>query len=235
MDIICEHCNAKLSISDNKIPKGKKISFPCPKCKGKIHIIPEDINEDINSENSINGHGSFSSDRENVPKTLSKEKSRDYNADDKPFDFLDEDAKSVIVCVSAPGLKQIVKKVFKQMEYRIISVNNASTAATRMKYHIFDYIILSEDFDEKNSGTAAILYYIQKLNMEIRRKVFVVLLSRRYRTADNMSAFHESVNLIINEKDLNNFRKIFLRSVREHEKFYSVFNDSVQKKMRNME
>ena len=226
MDIICEHCKAKLSIPDKKIPRGKKISFPCPKCKKKIHIIPEDVN----SGNSINGHGSFSNDLEMVSKTLSQEKNRDYNADDKPFDFLDEDAKSVIVCVSDPGSKQMVEKIFKQMEYYIISVNNASIAATRMKYHIFDYIILSEDFDKENSGTAVILDNIQKLNMEIRRKIFVVLLSRRYRTADNMSAFHESVNLMINEKDLNNLDKIFLRSIREHKKFYSVFNDSVKKR-----
>lgn len=226
MDIICEHCNAKLSIADNKIPSGKKISFTCPKCKNKIHIIPENAK----SENSINGHGSFSSDREMFSKALNKEKSRDYNAADKPFDFLDEDAKSVIVCVSDPGLRQIVEKVFKQMKYHIISVNNASTAATRMKYHIFDYIILSEGFDKKNSGTAVIKNYIQKLNMEIRRKIFVLLLSRRYRTADKMSAFHESVNLIINEKDLNNLDKIFLRSIREYEKFYSVFNDLIKQR-----
>ncbi len=226
MDIICEHCKAKLSIPDKKIPRGKKISFPCPKCKKKIHIIPKDVNP----ENSINGHGSFSNDLEMGTKTLSKEKNRDYNADDKPFDFIDEDAKSVIVCVSDSGTKQRVEKAFKQMEYRSISVNNASIAATRMKYHIFDCIILSEDFDKDNRGTDAILYYIQKLNMEIRRKIFVVLLSRRYRTADNMSAFHESVNLIINEKDLNNLDKIFLRSIREHEKFYYVFNNSVKKR-----
>ncbi len=226
MDIICEHCKAKLSIPDKKIPRGKKISFSCPKCKKKIHIIPEDVS----SENSIDEYGSFSSDREMVSKALNREKNHDYNADDKPFDFLDEDAKSAIVCVSDSESKQIVEKNFKQMEYHIISVNNASTAATRMKYHIFDCIILSEDFDKDNRGTDAILDYIQKLNMEIRRKIFVLLLSRRYRTSDNMSAFHESVNLIINEKDLNNLNKIFLRSIREHEKFYIVFNDSVKKK-----
>ncbi len=226
MDIICEHCKAKLSISDKKIPRGKKFSFLCPKCKKKIHIV----SEDVNSGNSINGHGSFLSDKEMVPKAISKEKSRGYNADDKPFDYLDEDAKSVIVCVSDSGSRQSVEKVFKQMKYHIISVNNVSTAATRMKYHIFDCIILSDDFDDKNSGTAVIQDYIQKLNMEIRRKIFVLLLSRSYRTADNMSAFHESVNLIINEKDLDNLDKIFLRSIREHEKFYSVFNDSVKKR-----
>ncbi len=38
MDIICEKCQSKFAIPDEKIPDGKVISTPCPKCKNVLYI-----------------------------------------------------------------------------------------------------------------------------------------------------------------------------------------------------
>ena len=36
MEIICEHCKTRLSISDEKIPKGQRTTISCPKCRNKL-------------------------------------------------------------------------------------------------------------------------------------------------------------------------------------------------------
>ncbi len=38
MKISCENCKASFQIPDEKLPMGKKVSFPCPKCKEKIKL-----------------------------------------------------------------------------------------------------------------------------------------------------------------------------------------------------
>jgi HD-like signal output (HDOD) protein len=38
MKISCERCNKVYNIPDDRIPKDKKIAFPCPACKNTIHI-----------------------------------------------------------------------------------------------------------------------------------------------------------------------------------------------------
>jgi len=212
MDIICEHCHTKLSIADNKIPMGKKASFLCPKCRQKVYIIPTDKNsESLNTK--------FDPDTnvlDMASESTSTGESVDYDAADKPFDFLDEDARTALICMQDGESKKMLENAFGKMKYHIISVNHVTTALTRMKYHLFDSIVLNDNFDLNNRGTATVLNYMQTLNMGVRRRIFAVLVSGKYHTADNMAAFHESVNLIINKKDLNNMEKIFLRNFREY-------------------
>ena len=38
MEIICEKCNARLNVPEEKIPQGHRAAFSCPKCKHKITL-----------------------------------------------------------------------------------------------------------------------------------------------------------------------------------------------------
>jgi HD-like signal output (HDOD) protein len=48
MKITCESCGKMYNIPDERIPKDKKISFPCPSCKKTIHIDlrPSNLSEE---------------------------------------------------------------------------------------------------------------------------------------------------------------------------------------------
>jgi hypothetical protein len=45
---------------------------------------------------------------------------------------------------------------------------------------------------------------------------------------DNMMAFHASVNLIINIKNIDDIGKILSRSITDTEMFYRVFTESLK-------
>jgi hypothetical protein len=62
----------------------------------------------------------------------------------------------------------------------------------------------------------------------VRRNIFVAMVSSRYRTMDNMMAFHASVNLIINIKNIDDIGKILSRGITDTEMFYSVFKESLK-------
>ncbi len=222
MEIICENCQAKLTIANQKVPKGKRASFLCPKCRHKIYISDDAYKSYTNDDYSGN----------NLMKTGSRSKEikgpLDYDASYKPFDFIDENNRTTLVCMNSNESAQIVKKAFQGMDYRLISANNAETALARMKYHIFDSVVVGEEFDGNNDGEAVLLNYINSLNMTIRRRIFVLFISSKYRTMDNLSAFYASVNLIINPGDINNLKKIFLYNLKGYKKFYSTFNDALK-------
>jgi len=95
-----------------------------------------------------------------------------------------------------------------------------------MKYHLFDVVMVDDQFDMP--GKPGVLDYFSSLEMVSRRRIFVVLVAKGFRTMDRMTAFHKSVNLLINEEDLHEIDKILARGIKKHELFYSVFNASLK-------
>ncbi|PIP06372.1 MAG: hypothetical protein COX51_09025, partial [Syntrophobacteraceae bacterium CG23_combo_of_CG06-09_8_20_14_all_50_8] len=74
---------------------------------------------------------------------------------------------------------------------------------------------------------------LETLSMATRRQIFVALLSNKYRTMDNMSAFNKSVNVTINMKNIDDAETIIRGAVADNTAFYRVFGD-VLKKMGRM-
>ncbi|KKL25641.1 hypothetical protein LCGC14_2403250, partial [marine sediment metagenome] len=46
MDVVCNDCQSKFRIPDEKIPSGKAASFACPKCKSRITVDLNDKKDD---------------------------------------------------------------------------------------------------------------------------------------------------------------------------------------------
>jgi predicted Zn finger-like uncharacterized protein len=86
MEIICNNCQSKFRVPDEKIPAGKRATVACPKCKGKISL-------------GSPGGGSFKSTDSN----------NGYNADEKPFDFIEEEGLTALVCESNPLVRKTIK------------------------------------------------------------------------------------------------------------------------------
>jgi hypothetical protein len=52
-----------------------------------------------------------------------------------------------------------------------------------------------------------------------------VLIGQRFKTADRLQAFVESVNLIVHYDDLPQLVTFLSRGLRDHERFYKVFTE----------
>lgn len=203
MEITCNSCQTKLTIPDSKLPPGKKASFLCPKCRQRIHIDPGPV-----PESGPSG----------------------YNADEKPFDYIDENTRTALLCIRDGSIRQTVEKSLQYHGYYTITVEDAETALTRMKYHLFDVIVVADNFEPLSTNTpATILNHLKHLDIASRRKSFLVLISGRFRTMDRLMAFHESVNLIVSRDNIADVDKILSQGLKEHQQFYGVFNDTLKK------
>jgi predicted Zn finger-like uncharacterized protein len=218
MEIACNHCQTQFSIPDEKLPKGRKVSLQCPKCRQRIHILPGE-----------EGSQSVQSNATSMSNIGQEHDTPVYNAADKPFGILDKNAKTAMLCIAYPHANEVAVKILNSMQYHILNVDNVQTAIKSMTYHLFNVIIVDDDFDLNRKGCYQIIEYLNSLDMMLRRKIIAQLISKSIHTMDNMAALHASVNQILNYKQVNSMESLLQRAILEHEQFYAVYNDSLRK------
>jgi CheY-like chemotaxis protein len=209
MNITCTSCQSQFKIADDKLPSGRSASFICPKCRARISVGTE------------------------AAATLSKVSLNEidtsaYNPADRPFDFIEEEGKTALVCEPNALLRKPITEALEVMEYQITVTETAREALKRMRYHVYDLVVVDEDFDTDNPEANGVLIYLERLSMSVRRNMFIAMISSRHRTMDNMTAFLKSVNLIINSKNIDDFGKILSRGITEYLSFYRVFRDKLK-------
>jgi predicted Zn finger-like uncharacterized protein len=220
MEITCSHCQSRFNVSDEKLPSGKIAVMRCPNCKGKISIDLRERPEDSGPENLPGQIGGYDP---------TAEIEDDYDPSERPFDFLEEEAKTAIVCENDAKVLKAILPVLDIMEYSTSVAENLRDALRKMKYHNYDMVLVNETFDAGDPDTNGILIYLERMLMEIRRNMFVGLLTRRYRTMDRMAAFLKSVNITINVADVDKIDRILSRGINEYDLFYAIYKDSAKK------
>jgi predicted Zn finger-like uncharacterized protein len=210
MNIICENCQSKFKIPDGKIPAGKRATVACPKCKSKISLGDKmGAAATRVTVDTANSNGS-------------------YDASEKPFDFIEEEGLTALVCEANPMVQTTISTALELMEYQITKAESTRDALKRMRYHNYDLFVVNENFDTDNPESNGILLYLERLNMLVRRNMFIALVSERFRTMDNMMALNKSVNLIINIKNIDDIGKILSRGITDNEFFYRVFKGTMK-------
>jgi len=226
MKVSCENCRSKFNIPDDKVPKGQIFSLVCPKCNTKV-VVDTRSNTPSSSDQASESSDISNPEKE---KTIIDEVDADtYDASDKPFDFLEEGVETALLCEHDPAIQAKIKTALFNMEYHITAPKLAKDALKQMRFHVFDMVMLSERFGTQNPDMNPVLNYLNRLNMSIRRNIFVTLITDRFRTMDNMAAFNKSVNLIVNLKNIDDIEKILRRGISDHDAFYRIFKRALIK------
>lgn len=214
MDITCQSCQGKFRIADGKVPAGKSIDIKCPRCKATITISAP--NETADADAAFDDLFDFEEDE-----------SEGYDAAEKPFDFIEEEGKTALVCESDALIREKIRPALKILEYHITEVPNSREALKKMRYHQYDLIVVNEYFDTQDPDANPLLIYLERQLMESRRNMFVTLLTSRFRTMDHMMAFAKSVNLILNIRNVDDFDKIIQRALTDYGLFYKTYKENL--------
>ncbi|KPA11566.1 Zinc finger/thioredoxin putative domain protein [Candidatus Magnetomorum sp. HK-1] len=204
MQIICQDCKGKFRIPDNKIPENKSVTITCPKCKKKIHVQGKHKENKIDKTDNIKG------------------------ATGLPFDVLG-DEQTALLCFQSSAEGQSIEQDLSTIGYKTVQAKNSTEAIKIARFHPFDVAIVDESFDSKSEESDHILNFFKSLPMSSRRNLFVACVSDSTRTNDHMSAYCQSVNLIVNKKQLPEFKTVFSQAVKENDAFYSVYKETVNK------
>jgi predicted Zn finger-like uncharacterized protein len=219
METICEACNTKLMIPDYKVPQAGKFSVNCPKCKVRLTVV----------QPTQDGPNTLSSPAVGPPLALKgSPKPVIQEEADLNLDSLEMDGNLALIMAKDPEQGTKMAKCADALGYRPVLTSNTRDAVSKIRLHHFDLLMLSEGFDNCELLHSSILDHLNHLSMSIRRKMFLVLLSDAFRTADNMMAFSMSANLVANPKSLDNLHSILQRAQKENRFFYKVFFDVLE-------
>lgn len=239
MEIICDQCNRNLKISDDKIPENRNVIVRCPTCKNKISVHKEKQRDDFESDEGgfettdeggteTDDGGFETADGEDTQFAFDDDYPEDYEQPDRMFEFIEDEGKIALICEMDQSVKEQIKPVLDFMEYHIIETNSARDAIKKLRYNAFNIIVINEEFDTSDPDANGILIYLERMQMQERRKIFVAMLSRRFQTLDHMTALHKSVNMIINLENLNEFEKILKHGISDSDMSYRIYMETLK-------
>ena len=162
---------------------------------------------------------------EEVKSLLNEIEAGDYDASDRPFDFVDSDAETALICESDETMRQKLTSALHDKGYQTTIAASAREALKSMRFHLFDVVVVNENFDSSTPGHNDVLAYLETLAMGTRRQIFVALVSDNCRTMDNMAAFNKSVNVVINPKNIDDAGTILSGAIADNAAFYHVMKD----------
>jgi len=199
MNITCHHCNTKLNIPDHKLSKDKESIFTCPKCREKIQV-PAAPN----------------------PHQPEEEKKR------PSFQRRFEDRLNALICIDRIELKQKIGLVLDQMGLNADLAVDMRGAFQKMEYTAYQLLILDDAFDLENNGSTGIIERVSTIDMSLRRRICIVLISQKFNTNDNMAALHSSVNNVIHQEDIHHMEAFLSNALADHKNLYSIYNESLK-------
>jgi predicted Zn finger-like uncharacterized protein len=226
MEVQCPQCQSKIAIPDERIPAGKLAAFACPRCKQRITARAPAAAPALREEPRASAPSPAAPPAPAPAPADEGDFMLDpYDADEKPFDFIEEEVKTALVCENDPALNQKICEGLRLMEFHVTDAPSVRDALKKMRYHNFDLIVVDEHFGRAQAESNGVLIYAERLPMTIRRNTFVTLISHRHRTMDDMMAFQHSVNLIVNARNIDQFEKVLSRSMGENSFIYRIYKD----------
>ena len=215
MQVTCSRCKTRLKIPDKKVPKQKKLALACPKCKQRIFVMPPQRREAL-----------MASPGNGIITTLPGYEYRDV---DEVLELtIAEGEKVALLMIGDRAETQLVKKGAQEVGYRVVTAEDTRDALNKLRFHHFPMVFLSDGYDSMDIIQSPILRYLAHLPMNVRRKIFLVLVGSRFKSMDHMKAFAMSANLVVNNKDLHKLTPILSRALSDHEKFYNVFMETLK-------
>lgn len=220
MEVTCSHCNKTLKIPDEKLPRDQLVKITCPACKNKITI---DTREQSGEAPEPQAHKP-TADRSG---TDTPKDELEYG-DDTSLGFYEEGTKLALILESDPARKEQIRAAVEAIEYRFVDAPDTRDAVSKMRFHVFDLMVLAEGFDGQPLEHSPIINSINHLPMTVRRKIFLCLLGGRFQTMDNMMAFAMSANLVVNPGDMDKLQAVLKKGLTDNERFYKIYMDTLK-------
>ena len=215
MQVTCNACQRSMNIPDEKLPKDQAFSITCPGCKNKIKVdqhlktldppTPPQQEEALDTAGMVVDQEEFEDDELVI-----------YDENDQLALILDETNQSAWT------------QALESRDYKIQYAKSPEHAVHKMKFTHFHFIALHENYRNKDLDNNTVYKTLIELPMVTRRNIFVALIGKNFKTLKNMQAFQKSVNVVINEKDINKLEDVLKKSISEIEIFYKVFKETLQ-------
>ena len=247
MIIVCQSCNARLQIDDDKSPAGA-FTIRCPKCKAAIQSSGS---SPALEQSAFGVGGSPSTEHPRyVPATArayeladAKEVAEPTSNEELMRTLMtlfgkgatkegEEGARpswnrrKALVCTSEQ-LRESIARSLSENYYQVFVAEDTRQAVETMRANQMDIVLMEPQFDAAEQGSAFVVREINVLRPPQRRRLFFVLISPSLRTMDAHAAFLSNVNAIVNVNDLGDLPRILDIALKEYNELYRELNTAL--------
>jgi hypothetical protein len=216
VELTCEDCRAIIQIADERVPPNSTFRLTCPRCKRRIAVSPKAPENREAGKLTVN-----TAVRVDEESPATGDNLREACIEDT--DILQSGQSAALLCLDRDHRFEVLKSALQDIGYVVDTPASVDQALHRLRINQYQIIGLTEYF--AGSFPNPVGGYVAGLNMNVRRDVFVVLVGERFRTADHLQAFIESVDLVVHPDDLSHIGTLLIKGLREKERFYKVFTD----------
>lgn len=135
---------------------------------------------------------------------------------------------TALVCADVPEVQRIVVDQLTALNYKLHTGLFVEDILLKLRAHIYDVVVISENFAATDIETNPILREATNAPSAQRRKQLLVLLGSSVQTNDEIQAFQNSVDLVVNLADVMNLRPVIRRALLRAQEFYAPFQESLK-------
>ena len=211
MYLTCPACHKRLQIPDNKLPTNHAIRITCPACQQRFPYDPRARRTPAGTV----------ADTGLAPQIgMVSMPQRTMTAD--------ANAMQALVCLDNPEHQEVCQQMLQALGYTADIMPNQFKALEYLREVSYRLFVLDVAFDGTSLDTNLVLTFLRERPLDQRRYQFVVLCAPELVTADSMTAYSQSVNLLINHTDMPTCGAMLAQQLAEHDLLYRTFREMRQ-------
>ena len=131
---------------------------------------------------------------------------------------------TALLCLDAQELLDTASSQLTPPGSEAHTASTPEQALSQLYSHSYDVLVLSEHFGGGDAQAHPVLSQLAALPLNMRRKLYVILVGPSLTPCSQAQAFALSVDLVLRPQDLSNLKAFVGQGLRAHEEFYSAFN-----------
>ena len=211
MNIVCPACSKRLQIPDDKLPTDHAVRITCPACQERFSYDPRAPRTT---------EGTPAAPALTPPIAASSGPPRNG--------MTDPNALQGLICLDNSTHQEACQQTLQGLGYTADVMPNQFQALEYLRQVPYRLFVLDAAFDGTSMDTNLVLTFLRERPLDQRRYQVVILCAPDLVTADAMTAYSQSVNLVINHADMPNCGLVLAQHLAEHELLYRTFRDMRQ-------
>lgn len=195
------------------------MNITCPQCKAKLNLPDDKIPKDRDSSFKCPKCKAAVHIKARAGAAASGSDSRLPSSPDA----------EVLVCMTEGPNKVKVMAVLGRAGWVADDCSSTDQALSRLAYQTYPLVLMDDLVDQDGEMSA----HLSEMDMSLRRRICLILFSRRIETGDAMAAMHASCNYVIRTGDADQGDEDYVAGLltaarKEHEDMYRVYNDAMR-------
>lgn len=137
-------------------------------------------------------------------------------------DGFDINQQVCLLAIDDTDRKGEVSAAVQELGYRVHLAASGDDARERLRKNSYQLVVVDEAFQGGTLLDNPLVRLLQGMPMTTRRHMFVALLGDSFKTLDNLTAFVQSVNGVVNYNDVAQIKPVLQRAIADNDQFFRV-------------